>query len=392
MPGWDPLLDRLAEVPRENGTAALRETAAFLADALRAAGVADVTLAPFTAAPYRLRIAGGLIAAGTMLYAWWLRARPARALAVAVLLPVVLVAEMDFGVPLFGRLGAETAHHVVARVPARETCAARLVLSAHYDTKTDVLDHVERAPIELLSPLVTLLAVAAALVALRDGRGCRGRLPAVAAWAVPAWGVAAFVALSGGAVVWPRSPGALDDGAACAVLVRLAERLARAPLARTEVEIVLFAAEEVGVQGSWTWVRERFGAGTDVPTRAVNLDPIGASADFAVLRRETFAFGGHDADPGVVALLDRVHRARHGRALARTWYGGATDARSFLAHGIPAATLVARVPGEIFPRDLHSAGDDRARIAAGALDATLDYLDAVARAADAEPGPAAPGA
>jgi hypothetical protein len=383
VPGWDALLDRLAEVPRENGTPALHETAAFLAAALRERGVPDVALVPFTAEPYRLRIAGAVILGALALYAWWLRrGRPWRALAVAVLLPVVLVAELDFRASLFGRLGAETAHHVVARIPARAAGETRLLLTAHYDTKTDLLDHVERAPVDLLAPAVGMLAIAGALVA---GLGIRGRLrhlARAAAWVVPVWGLAAFAALSAGAVMRPRSPGALDDGAACAVLVRLAERLAAAPLHRTDVEVVLFAAEEVGTQGSWAWVRSRFAGGADVPTRAVNLDPIGASGDLAVLRRETFALGGHAADPGVVALLDRVHRNRRGRPLERTWYAGSTDARSFLAHGIPAATLLSRVPRELFPRHLHSAGDTRARIAGGALDATLEYLEAVARAAD----------
>ena len=75
------------------------------------------------------------------------------------------------------------------------------------------------------------------------------------------YGFALFVTLSSGAFVRERSPGALDDGAACAVLARLAETLAAMPaLERTHVDIVWFAAEEVGVQGSREFVAE-FGTG-----------------------------------------------------------------------------------------------------------------------------------
>ena len=69
MGGWDELLDRLAESPRENGTAAVHETARFLADALAEAGVAVERVA-FTAQPYGLRLAGVAVLAGGL---WYLR-------------------------------------------------------------------------------------------------------------------------------------------------------------------------------------------------------------------------------------------------------------------------------------------------------------------------------
>ena len=36
---WNELLDHLAEVPRENGTPALHQSAAYLVEAFRAAGI-----------------------------------------------------------------------------------------------------------------------------------------------------------------------------------------------------------------------------------------------------------------------------------------------------------------------------------------------------------------
>ncbi len=96
--------------------------------------------------------------------------------------------------------------------------------------------------------------------------------------------------------------------------------------------------------------------------------------------RERFTLRSHPADPVIVDLLDGVHQARFGEALERFPVGAATDARSFLAHGIPAATLYSIEPGSRFPRGLHSARDDRSRLDEAALDASLDYLLAVVRA------------
>jgi hypothetical protein len=387
MTGWDVLLDRLAEVPRENGTPALDATAGWLAATLRAGGVGDVTLVPFTAHPWRLRLAGVLILAGTLLYAVWLRrGRAGRALAIALLLPVVVLAELDFFLPVFGWPGAREQHHVVARIPAAARAERRLLFTAHFDTKTDLLDHVARAPIDLLGLPVAALLIAGALAARRAPRGrALGRLVGAAGWVAPLWGAGAFAALTAGAFVGPRSPGALDDGAACAVLVRLAERLAAEPLGATDVEVVLFSAEELGVEGSWRYASRRFAAPLDLPTAAVNLEVIGASEDLALVRRESFTLRGWAPDAGVVALLDGTHRRLRGRTLPRTPFGGGTDARSLLAHGVPAATLVGVAPAGVFFRGLHSARDERARVDVGALERVLEYLLAVARAADEPP-------
>ena len=68
MSDWNALLQRLAELPRENGTAALEASAAFLLEALQRAGL-EAELVPFTATPYVLRLAGVLILAGALGFA-----------------------------------------------------------------------------------------------------------------------------------------------------------------------------------------------------------------------------------------------------------------------------------------------------------------------------------
>jgi len=380
-------LRALAELPRENGTAALQRTADSLHEALVAAG-AETALLPFTATPYTLRLAGVIALAGGLLYFRLLRrGRAAAALAAAIAVPALLLAQLDFQLPVFGWLGAQTQYHVLGRV-AVPSPEQRLVFTAHYDTKTDLLDHLERAPGELLGVVAVPLMLAGAGAGALAGRARRReallrRLAGVAAWVGLAYGALLFLTLSAGAFVPQRSPGALDDGASCALLVKLAERLAQQPLARTEVEVLLFSAEEVGVQGSWVYASERFAEPPELPTAVLNLEGLGASAQHGVLPSERFSLRSYPPDPSLVALLEAQHRERFGSGLATLPLGGATDARSFLARGIPAATLFSAESGSLFPRGLHSAADNRSRIDEAALDQSLLYLLDVARAADA---------
>jgi hypothetical protein len=381
---WQPLLAILASGPRENGTVELAEAASRLVAWSEGAGL-EAALVSFTAHPHSLRLAGLVAFAGSFLYWRLLRdGRAGLALAVALALPLVMVLDLDQGRPIFSRIHSATQQHVAFTVPAAGPVEQRLLVTAHYDSKTDLLDHTARAPVEAAALPVTLVMIAAALLALRGATGGRvaRALVTAAPWLALASGAAFFATLSGGAFVSARSPGALDDGAACAVALRLAERTAAVPLARTELEVILLSGEEIGTQGARALARERFAAAPDLPTAVLNLEGLGAAPDLAVLAHERFTLRSHPADPGLLARVDAVHQARRGKPLHRLG-GGVTDAREFLARGIPAVTLLSDPPGHAPIRGLHSAADDLARLDAAALDEQLALLAAVVRAIDA---------
>jgi acetylornithine deacetylase/succinyl-diaminopimelate desuccinylase-like protein len=385
MARWDELLKHLAEVPRENGTAALDQTASFLLEFLQRSGVAAERVA-FAAEPYGLRLAGVVALTGGLLYArlMW-GGRHGWALVVALALPALMLAQLELHIPLVSWIGAREQHHVVARFPV-ENAQQRLLFTAHYDTKTDALDHVQRAPVERAALPVAFLMILGAGAALWGGSSTplRRRLARGMATLGGLLGVALFVTLSAGAFVPRRSPGALDDGGACAVLARLALEIAGRPaLERTQVEIALLSAEEVGRQGSLQFVALEYPEPPTLPTFVVNLEGIGSSRAHAVLGHERSTLSDYPPDPRIVELLDEQHRERFGTPLVVTPFGGATDAHSFLAAGIPAATLVSAEPGVQFTRGLHSWRDSRDRIDEDALDGTLDYLLGFVLAADA---------
>lgn len=374
MTDWAELLSHLAAASRENGSVELLATAQWLAETLRQTG-AQVSLVDVLVHPWRLRAVGvvSLVAALVYVALLW-RRRCVGALAVALLVPAVLVLTFE---ELVVWPGGVTEQHVVARVAPSEPPTQRLVLVAHYDTKTDWLDHVERAPFDLLLlPVIGLQVFAAAM------RGRRRWLTVAAGVGAAVQGVGTFCALTAGA--WARpSHGALDDGAACAVLVRLTEEFRQSPLQHTELIVAFVAAEELGVEGTARWLdTQRF---DDLPTRAINLEALGASDRFEVMSAERFVVRSYAPDPAVVAWLDASARKLGFGSVPPTWYPAATDARSFLAHGIPAATLISVPANGALHRHLHSAADTRARVSVAGLDAAASMLGGAVRLADAEP-------
>lgn len=343
----------------------------------------------------------------------------------SLLIPVPAILDVEFGLPLFGGFRGERQENIGAHVPARSP-QQRLIFTAHYDTKADLCDHVARAPITAMAlPLCGLMIAVAftGLAARKMSRSSKvlGRFANLAGVAAALYGFAFLLAFSAGAVLRAPSPGALDDGAACAILVRAAHELAQAPpLAQTDLEIILFSAEELGAEGSARYVKSRFPERDALPTYVVNLDPfvprsgspkgahsrissrrpteamvrpwlkatevthpVGASSRLAVLGKEKRLLRAYLPDPRIVAGLARVYSQITGSSLDLTSHAGFTDGVSFAGHGISTATLISEVPPFDIPRGMHSATDNLSRIDLSSLDLTKKLIIRFAQEADA---------
>jgi hypothetical protein len=381
MDRWGELLDHLTTAPRENGTAALGQTASWLARFLGQQGI-DVQMVAWDAHPWRLRLVGIGCFLAALAYVWLLRSRQGwAALAVALLVPAWLLVELDLGIPVTGWIHPVAESHLVARIPPAEgTADQRLIFSSHYDTKTDLFDHLERAPFVLASVPLALLLVLGAIAAGFHGWPKLVRGAQIAALFN---GVLFLLIQTGGALVGAKSPGAVDSGAGCAVLLDLAKQLHARPLAHTEVELVFFSGEELGIEGSRVWAKQRFGAGLDKPTYDLNLDGVGESPRLAVMKSETALVRGFRPDEQLFALVDQIHRERIGAPLHRTFYSGVTDARAFLEVGVPALSMTSDLPGHAIQRKLHSRKDSPDRVHPAALTSTSEVLLETARRLDA---------
>ena len=84
----------------------------------------------------------------------------------------------------------------------KRAATGRLVFSAHYDSKTDLLDHLLRAPLTMATVPCSLLLVVTALAAWRRRWP---KLKPVAQSAALLSGLSTFLVFTGGAFVSSRS-------------------------------------------------------------------------------------------------------------------------------------------------------------------------------------------
>jgi acetylornithine deacetylase/succinyl-diaminopimelate desuccinylase-like protein len=381
----DQILDRIL-IPRPNGSEALEQVAAFLAETLEQNG-ATLAFHEFTATPHGFQLTW---MAALLLLLGYVASIGARryALALALILGTAALLLLEFELlrsPVSGLLPL-TERNVVGTFPGRPG-GPILIFCAHYDTTTHFGDHFSWGSWGFRQGPATGVAIALALVGLWRQR--RGKdLPR--ALSVP---IAALAGLPFAAMFWFQtlgpvlrtpSPGALDNGGSVAALLRFSEQLAAPPAsAATTVKLVFLAAEEERTLGSWAYAR------TLEPGPAVavfNLESIGASDELAYIPEDGFALRRYRSPDRIVAFVNETARELLGAELSARALppGTLTDGRSFLAHGIPAVTLRS-FTGESFPRRLHSEHDSRDRLSVAAIERSTQLLLALVRRADAEP-------
>jgi hypothetical protein len=220
-----------------------------------------------------------------------------------------------------------------------------LVFSAHYDSKTELLDHRQRLfflknlrvgivltlILGMFGPLDSWLVVQGS--PLEPGFYWTG---VVLTFPLLFLAFGLGLNLATGRLLAP-SQGAVDNGAGCAILLGLANKLAHGELdlKRTKVTLCLFTGEEVNMQGSRAYVRQR---DWPYPSIAVNLEVMAQDGDYVFWEQDGNAFNLSPTDARINdSLIQAVARITGCRALPAGPVN--SDGASFLATGIPAGTL-----------------------------------------------------
>ncbi len=355
-------LMKILSKPRPNGSKALKDTR----DAL-GSWLSDHTIPykwhSYKARPYFLEAMGiSLLLPQTLLVlaVWFRLGWPALALSIMGLLITQLEAK---GFPLLSRLGAGQSENIVLEFspsfPKQE-----LILSAHYDSKTELMDH------QLRSAFVNRLPIAAALSLVL------GFLGLLDVFLRPSTDIVFFIGVglsiphiilvAGVAAnfIFGRfarpSQGAIDNGAACAILLDLARLLAdeELTLQQTKLTIVLFTGEEIAAQGSTAYVANREWS---LPSVALNLELCGQNGSYIVWNK----YGGgsvpiYPAPPAVndVVMSTITHFNQEVRLVEEPV---GTDTVPFLAKGIP-ATSIGTVDRELGMEGFHGPADNLERV------------------------------
>lgn len=331
----------ILSVPRPNGSAAERETEAALRAWLSRHNIPH-EVHSFLLYPYFFECVGvWLILSRTLLaFAIWERWG-------WVTLPIALLGltggtlDVALNLPLVTWPGARRRDNIV--IPFEpEGPRKEILLCAHYDSKTELLDHHQRMFFfkQLKFGIVLTLLLGVWGVAQQGfattvwsesifWMGVALTLPML----LLAWGLGLHLSL--GRFVKP-SQGAVDNGAACAILLGLAERLSSGNILTDEkVTLVLFTGEEVNMQGSRAYVRSRAG---NLPAAVLNLEVMAQDGDFVYWEQDGNAFRLTPTagwlNQAAAAAVEQVTGQP-----ARPAGPMNSDGSSFLFAGIPAATI-----------------------------------------------------
>ncbi|MEW6263616.1 MAG: M20/M25/M40 family metallo-hydrolase [Thermodesulfobacteriota bacterium] len=377
------ILTRLA-VPRPNHSPAVDRTAAYIKELLSSWGLVH-TQQVFPLHPHKMFLTGLavlLLAAGFFVAV--LATRPALSLAAALSIPILLILEVELFVPLVSRLVTRTGENIIASFTVPEA-ARELLFSAHYDSKTDFFDHVQRARIYRFIPAVLGLGLFICLwlflAAQYQGLAAEWLVALariLAAATLVFWGLI-FLAF-GGYVFLPaarQSPGAVDNATAVVSLLALARDIKenKVRLGRSNVTLIFFGGEEVGPQGARCYVRQRFGRDEPRgPVSLVNLELAAQNGAMIHWRRSGVFIKYRPADPGLIQRLNQACLEITGAGL-ETEDKITDDSLHFLAAGVPAVTIGhAGRPG-LGPAGFHSVRDNLDRVNLDNLRAMIAVLE-----------------
>ncbi|GEM_PF-753126 len=329
--------------PRPSGSARERQALGALQGWLERHGL-PYRLQPFTLYPYFLNCIGLWILLVFSLFAlsiwldwgWW----------VTGLLGLLCVSggllDITYDIPLVTWPGRRCGQNILIEFSAPQP-QRELVISAHYDTKSELFDHHVRFFFFKNLGLGVALVVVLAVLSL-----AAPSLPP--AWQVPlqwlrivltlpllvlAWGLGLNMAF--GRLRRVQSQGAVDNGAACAILLGLSRQLAegQVPLANTRLTLALFGGEEVNMQGSRAYVQ---GRAWPLPAAALNLEIMAQDGQYVYWEQDGTSFKLYPTHAGVSRAVSAAVAGITG-APASPAGPINSDGYSFLRAGLPATTL-----------------------------------------------------
>jgi hypothetical protein len=179
----------------------------------------------------------------------------------------------------------------------------------------------------------------------------------------------------------PYTPGANDNATGAALVLTLAERLAHAPLSRTQVWAVCSGCEEVGCYGASAFIARH----RDDLRGAYFLviDSVGGG-DLCYVTREAMTLP-HDSDPALVALAADIARRRPELgARPRVFTTAYTEGAIGVKAGLHTLTLLGLTPDGFVP-NWHRLSDTADRVDRAALDRAEAFVWELLLAIDDSP-------
>ena len=284
-----------------------------------------------------------------------------------------------WNIPLVSWMGARQSQNILVVFEPRQA-RQEIVLSAHYDSKTEPLDHRQRMIFVKNMPLGILLTALLGILGPLD----RILLDSGSAWANFTFGAGLAICvpvlfltlgmglnLALGRLSKNPSRGAVDNGSSCAILLGLAERLQESGVMfeQTRLTLALFDGEEVSMQGSRAYVKSR---DWSPPVMALNLEIMAQDGATVYWEEDGISLKMAPTSPEVNQRIRAAVEAVTGQPAQP---GGPinSDGGSFLKGGIPSSTL-GTYDLKWKERGLHQASDNMPRVVIGRLAEGVEIL------------------
>lgn len=340
------ILEKLA-IPRPNHSDTLDAVMASIKQLLSSWDIA-FNVQEFTLRPYEHALVGLFcILLSIFSFVFITRKKPILALLCAVLIPVIVILEFEFCIPVVSLIISKTGQNIIipfdAANPVRE-----IIFMAHVDSKTDFFDHIERARvykwipvaviIGLLLPVIMKLSVKIKIFAHEIvNRVIRGlSVLLILYWCLVGIAFGGFIFLE------EESPGAVDNAGSVTTLLKLSQKihLGNVNTGDNRITIVLTTGEEVGLQGADAYLEKRFNGKDkdDVPVYLVNLELVGQNGNMVYWEKTGVFLNWYGVNPELVKQLNRAWKTVSGREMERA--GKITDdTQRFAAVDIPFITV-----------------------------------------------------
>ncbi len=365
--------------PRPSASAGERATLMALRSWLDQRGIRYQTQ-HFRLFPYSNELIGTWLLLAVLLLAATVVLRlPWPALTFVALGMALVIANVVFAWPLVVWPISSTGENLLVTFEP-EQYQRELVIATHYDSKTELFDHTIAGTFFGHLTRCIVLAIIILLLGFLDRMlftpGSTGAiaiqvvsilltLPVV--WVVGAVGLN----LIPGRWITP-SEGAVDNGAACVILLGLAERLAQGNIAHagTRITLAWFAGEEVSMQGSHAFLRSR---SWPLPATAVNLELLGQDGPYVLWQSEGNVLTSAPTDAQLNTYMSTIVQRVTGQHAALV--GGInSDGYAFIKAGIRTCVF-GSYDKQYGGSGLHRPTDNRERIVPERLAESVAILE-----------------
>jgi hypothetical protein len=305
-------------------------------------------------------------------WGWW-------TLPIALLGVLGGVLDIALNIPLVTWIGSQEGENIIIEFEPPQA-SHEIVLCAHYDSKTELLDHQQRMFFLKRINLGILLSLLLGVWGPLDHWLINTDWGTSMYWfgallTIPvlllAWGFGLHLSL--GRFLEP-SQGAVDNGTSCAILLGLAEQLSKdqTQLTDTKVNLALFTGEEVNMQGSRAYIRSR---DWSLPVAILNLEVMAQDGDYIYWQQDGTIFRRLPTSESLNNLISSAveHVTGHPAHPAGPLL---SDGGSFLLAGLP-ATTVGTLDTQLQGIGFHRPTDNLDRVVMQRLPEGVEILRAV---------------